>query len=163
MGRDKATLTLDGVPMAERVATALIDAGAAAVSCVGPAVGGLAAIAEDEPGAGPLGAIVAALRWAAPQPVLVAACDLVAPDPATFAAVIRALAGEIDAAVPVVGGRAQPLAAAYAARAEGPLAAAYTEGERSITAALRRLAIVELPDLDPSSLRDADEPGDLPR
>ena len=45
----------------------------------------------------------------------------------------------------------------------GRAIAAYEAGERSITAALRRLAIGELADLDPVSLRDADEPGDLPR
>jgi len=149
--------------MAVRVANALTDAGAADVICVGPAVNGWPAIAEDEPGAGPLGAIVAALRWAAPRPVLVAACDLVDPDPAAFTAVAEAWAEGVDAAVPIVEGRMQPLAAIYAPMALEPLAAAYAGGERSITAALRGLTIVELADLDPDSLRDADEPGDLPR
>lgn len=163
MGRDKATLEIDGTPMAVRVATALTAAGAHEVACIGPGVDGLAALAEDEPGSGPLGAIVAALRWAAPRPVVVAACDLVAPDPATFAALIGARSPAADAAVPVVGGRLQPLAASYAPTALGPLAAAYAAGERSITTALRGLRIVELTELDPASLRDADEPGDLPR
>ena len=35
MGRDKATLEIDGVAMATRVAGALTDAGAAEVFCVG--------------------------------------------------------------------------------------------------------------------------------
>src|SRR3954462_6906248 len=86
MGRDKATLLIDGTTMAERVASALVEAGAASVVCVGPAVGALRSVREDEPGSGPLGAIVAALRWADPRPVVVAPCDLVDPSAPVFAA-----------------------------------------------------------------------------
>ena len=39
MGRDKASLEIDGRPMAARVADALLEAGAAEVFCVGGAVG----------------------------------------------------------------------------------------------------------------------------
>ncbi|MEO7556700.1 MAG: NTP transferase domain-containing protein, partial [Acidimicrobiales bacterium] len=133
MGRDKATLEIDGVAMADRVAGALRAAGAAEVVHVGPAVGTLGATVEDEPGSGPLGAVVAALRWAGEHNVLVAACDLVTPAPAAFAAVIAALQSSprASAAIPMIAGRTQPLAAAYAPRALQPLVEAFARGERS--------------------------------
>jgi molybdopterin-guanine dinucleotide biosynthesis protein A len=164
MGRDKATIEVDGEAMAVRVANALRDAGATDVACIGPAVGALTGIAEDAPGEGPLGAVVAALRWAGGVPVVVAACDLVAPIAPVFAEVAAALAeSAADVAVPLCGGRRQPLAAAYAPTALNPLATAFDAGERSITAALDGLRVVEVPGIDPAGLADADEPGDLPR
>ena len=161
MGRDKATIEIEGEPMAARVAAALIAAGAAEVVTVGPPVAGLASIAEAEPGQGPLGAVVAAIRWAGGRVVLVAACDLIAPDPASFAAVVDALDAHADAAVPIVSGRAQPLAAAYSPSAVDALTAAYASGERSISAALRGLRVSDVSGIDAEAFRDADEPGDL--
>jgi len=165
MGRDKATLAIAGVAMADRVAGALRAAGAVDVVCVGHAVGTLGATVEDEPGSGPLGAVVAALRWAGDRNVLVAACDLVTPAPRAFAAVVAALvsAPGVDAAIPVIAERTQPLAAAYAPRALRPLVAAFERGERSITAALAALEVVRVEGLDARAFVDADEPGDLPR
>ncbi|MGI8662665.1 MAG: molybdenum cofactor guanylyltransferase [Acidimicrobiales bacterium] len=162
MGRDKATLELGGVAMAVRVASALQEAGADEVVCVGPAVGALKGIGEDELGAGPLGAIVAAIRWADGRAVAIGACDLIHPSAEVFAAVVNAL-GDREASVPRSAGRLQPLVAAYAPGALPLLAAAFARGERSITAALSELDVAELRDIQPGALADADEPGDLGR
>ncbi len=149
--------------MAARVAAALRAAGASEVACVGPAVGGLPAIVEEEPGSGPLGAVVAALRWADPDPVVVAPCDLVAPAGSVFAALIAALDDGHDVVVAVHEGRANPIIAAYAARAVTHLSTAFARGERSVVGALGGLRVRELDDLDASALRDADRPADLGR
>ncbi len=161
MGRDKATLEVGGVAMAERVAAALAAAGASAVVCVGPPVGSYGAIAEAEPGEGPLGGIIAALRWAAGRVVFVAACDLIAPDPAAIGAIVAGL-GSASAAVPVLEGREQPLTAVYGPDALAGLSAAYAEGERSVRRALQRVDVAVIEGVDPDALADADDPSDLP-
>jgi molybdopterin-guanine dinucleotide biosynthesis protein A len=162
MGRDKATLLIDGLPMARRVADALLGAGCVEVVTIGSPVEGIGGLADDDPGAGPLGAVVTALRWAGERAVIVAACDLVAPDPAVFADLAAHLAVGVDAVVPVSGERLQPLAAVYAPSALAPLAAAFDHGERSITAAMTALAVRYVEGLSPSGFVDADTPGDLP-
>ena len=76
MGRDKATLVIDGATLAARAAS-LLSAVAAPCVEVGPGVSGLASVREDPPGQGPLTAVVAGVgvvgsAW----PALVVACDL---------------------------------------------------------------------------------------
>ncbi len=109
MGRDKATLAVDGVPMAARVAAALRDAGARPVIAIGGdpaalAAAGLEVTADDRPGEGPLAATVTALRCVEQPMVVIAACDLLHPQPAALARVAAELAADVDAlvAVPVV-------------------------------------------------------------
>ncbi len=166
MGRDKAHLAIDGVPMAVRVAGALRAAGADDVVCAGGAVAdlGVATIDDEEPGAGPLSGLVAALRWANGAPVLAAPCDLLTPDSASFAAIVGALRGATGAllALPIVGDAWQPLNAAFAPGALDPLAAAFAAGERSVKRAIAPLPRVEVRDLDPRVLADADTPEELP-
>ena len=58
MGTDKASLVVDGRPLAERVATALVGV-LAPVMEVGPGRSSLPVVAEPLPGAGPLGALAA--------------------------------------------------------------------------------------------------------
>jgi molybdenum cofactor guanylyltransferase len=156
MGRDKASLLVDGVPMAVRVATALDHAGAAAVACIGPPAGDLAAVPDLHPGEGPLGGILTALGWAGGAVVVVAPCDLLDPDPDAFAA----LAAGAD---PVAAATAdRPLPIGLAPPAAAPLRAAFAAGERSVRRALAasdlRVTAVEL---GPEALADADTPADL--
>jgi hypothetical protein len=89
---------------------------------------------------------------------------LIAPDASTFAAIIGALRNATDALVaqPNVGGDWQPLNAAFAGGALGPLASAFAAGERSVKRAIAPLPRVELHDLDPRVLADADTPEELP-
>lgn len=184
MGRDKAFIEIDGVPMVRRVAAALRGAGATPVVTVGGDAGrlrslGFITVDDDEPGAGPLGGIVSALRALTggpggagrvagrppPHIVLVAACDLVAPAAAAWRATVDALASSPGAAVavPTLGGRRQWVHAAWRVTASGSLGAVAAAGERSVhgAVALAGLTVVEVRGLDPAALADADEPADL--
>lgn len=149
MGRDKASLEVDGRPMAGSVAESLRQVAATALE-VGPGRSGLAHVVERSPGAGPLGAVAAG--WLELQrvtgqrrAVLVLACDL----PDLTVEVLRWLAayscppasgrkgagGEeaLDCSVvPMVGGRAQPLCARWSPWDLDRAAARFAVGERSL-------------------------------
>lgn len=95
MGVDKATLVVDGTPMAVRVADALWEAGCQPVDCQGGDLAamleyGLEALPDSEPGGGPLAAIRDALERHPERDVVVAACDLVDLDAATVSRLIDA-------------------------------------------------------------------------
>lgn len=169
MGRDKALLPVDGVPMAARVAAALEAAGARQVLAVGGDLDALAALGlhpvpDTWPGEGPLPATITALHAAHEELVLIVGCDLVAPDAAAMIATVAALdaADHAMAAVPVVAGHRQWVHAAWRRRAHAALAGAHRGGERSLRRTAAELAVVEVSGLDPAALRDADEPADLP-
>lgn len=166
MGTPKATLLVDGVPMAERVAAAARAAGATAVAAVGRPVVGLEHLVEDEPGTGPLGAVLAALRWADGEVVLVLGCDLVAPSTTAMSDLVGALEADesADVAVPVVEGREQWLHGAWRS-APGvvvAVAAAWADGVRSVRGAAARLRVQRWEASDDTPFRDADRPDDLP-
>lgn len=170
MGRDKATLLLDGVPLARRVADALVAAGADPVVCVGGDAAAIVAatgleVVADELGEGPLGGVAAALaRFPDAALIAVLGCDLVAASPAAIRALVDALEAdpEADVAVPVVGGIRQAMHAVWRSRV-APLAEhALATGDRSVQSVLDRLRVADLDGLDPAWLRDADHPADLP-
>jgi molybdopterin-guanine dinucleotide biosynthesis protein A len=167
MGRDKATLLVDGSPMAARVAAAARAAGAEAVAGVGPPVEGCEPVPDDHPGAGPLGGLLTALRWAGGRPVVVLACDLLAPSPAAVARVVAAWplppAAPADAVVPVVGGRDQWLHAGWWPGARHALDEAFAAGERSIHRAATGIVVHRYDEPDGPALADADTEGDLAR
>jgi molybdopterin-guanine dinucleotide biosynthesis protein A len=165
MGRDKATLEVDGAPLAARGLAALRDAGAAQVLAVGGDLAALAAmgfetVADDYPGAGPLGGLLTALLAASHDPVVVVACDLPDLEPAAVTAVLDALAPGVDAVVPTAAGHPQPLLAAYRRGCRPALDAAFAAGERSVVGALGAL-VVARPDLDAAWCRGLDSPADL--
>lgn len=169
MGRDKATLALDGVPMARRVAEALVDAGVHDVVAVGgdPSLGrelGLAHVEDRWPGEGPLGGIITALDVAGPEaPAVILSCDLLAPSPEAVRHVlaIRARA-DADVAVPVAGGRRQWMHAAWHGRVRTILRDVFESGERSVVGAVLGLRMVTVDDVAVAALADADTPDDLP-
>ncbi|MCL6553530.1 MAG: molybdenum cofactor guanylyltransferase [Firmicutes bacterium] len=83
----------------------------------GPSQGPVAVVADRWPGAGPLGGLATGLGAVASVVGAVVAVDMPFVAPALLARLIAiALAEDRDAVVPVVGGRAQPLCAVYAAR-----------------------------------------------
>jgi molybdenum cofactor guanylyltransferase len=167
MGRDKATIDIEGRTMAARVADALEEAGASEVFFVGGGVRGdeRRTVPDDHPGEGPLGALLTALRAAAGDVVVVLACDLVDPS----AGAIRRLLGEFGrsehanraATVPVVAGAPQWLHGAWSRTGSlEPLAGAFAAGERSIHRAANAVK-VHFYDEAGSGFADADAPGDL--
>ena len=169
MGRDKALLVVDGSAMAVRVATALRGAGADPVLAVGGDLDalralGLDAVADPDQGAGPLAGITTALgALADAQIVAVLACDLPGATASAVAPVVDALraAPAAHVAVPVVGGRLQPLHAAWRPGAVTAVRDALRDGRRAVRDVLSVLDVVTVEGLDPGALRNANSPADL--
>jgi molybdopterin-guanine dinucleotide biosynthesis protein A len=130
MGRDKALLELDGMPLVVRAARLLQSVvGAPTVVGYREEFGalGLRTIADDAPGAGPLGGIATALRVARAPWSLIVACDL----PYLTQAWLEFLTSR---AMNKRG--AEPLCAVYHKRAEKVIQEALGRGTRKITDAL---------------------------
>ncbi len=108
MGLDKAAILMNGEPMIERLVRLLASAGYSS-TVLGPQ-----GTADREPGSGPLRAL-ADFSPSAPW-VFVCACDLPRFNPVAVG-YLRSQAEGFDAVIPTRGGRPQPLAALYSARA----------------------------------------------
>jgi molybdenum cofactor guanylyltransferase len=142
MGTDKATLTIAGVSLAERVAAVLTSCCESVLVASGDgrrlAWLGLPQVADVTPDAGPLAGIVAGLEAAETALVAVCAVDL----PEASAAVLRALeavwSGE-PCVVPEVDGRLQPLHAVWSRAAAPALRAELDDGHRSVLRAVAHL------------------------
>jgi molybdopterin-guanine dinucleotide biosynthesis protein A len=161
MGVDKATVLVDAVPMARRVADVLADAGCSPVIAVGGSpqnleVLGVAHVVDDHPGEGPLGGILTALAVSTPAVVL--ACDLPRLDAGTIIRLMVALEGH-DAAIARTD-RAEPLCAAWSAGATAQLRACFATGERAVHRAIDGLDIAWV-DVDSDELRNVNTPDDL--
>lgn len=168
MGADKAGQAVAGVPMGIRAGRALLGV-ASPVLAVGPDPGlGLSTVTDDR--RGPLGALAAGLRYLRDGgfdgPVLLLACDLPLVTPELLRLVAQAL-GTAEAAVPVAGGRLQPLAACYSPRV---LPAAEDLLERGVLAMHALLDGIDLRRVEagewgrvagPEALEDVDTPADL--
>ena len=166
MGRDKALMPVDGVPMAVRVARALEGAGAERIVCVGGDLEalralGLTALADEREGTGPLGGVLSALATLDEGIAIVAPCDLVDPRAEPFLVLVQALADHpaATAAVPVVEGRWRSLPSALRVRSRRALQNAFDVGERALFRAYDGLDRVEV---DAGDVRDVDRPEDLP-
>jgi molybdopterin-guanine dinucleotide biosynthesis protein A len=167
MGRPKPVLEVGGVPMADRVAAALRQAGCAPVHFVGsgplPAGDEPLRVPDRWPGAGPLGGVITALLHAGSD-VVVAACDLPDLDPDTVRAVLAAPGAPDVAVVVATTARLEPALARWNRRAVGPLRELFEAGERALHVALDGLdaagGVVRVA-VDPAALRNVNTPGDL--
>jgi molybdopterin-guanine dinucleotide biosynthesis protein A len=165
MGRDKAFVEVDGIPMIERVAAALEEAGAAEIRITGGDQDRLEALGlivdpDAEPYAGPLAALIASLEHAHHDTVFVLACDLPRVSAGAIGSILDAL-GEDDAAVPTDAERRQWLHGVWRRRCLPTLRAAYEAGERAIHRAAEDLDVRIVAGVAPAVLADADSPGDL--
>jgi len=162
MGRPKALIEIDGVPMARRVAIAMRRGGCATVVAVGPAAlaAGLDHVADLHPGEGPLGGILTALNASAGAPTLVAACDLPWIDAASLAMLIGA-AGRGEDVVVARSSRLEPLCALWQPSAAAKLQVVFDGGERAVHRAIVTLDVAEV-DLPDSVLTNVNAPDDLP-
>jgi molybdenum cofactor guanylyltransferase len=167
MGRDKALLAFEGVPLALRVASALDQAGGAPVVAVGGdgaalAELGLTWVPDRHPGEGPLGGLLTALAvLAAHELVAVVATDLPDLSAAVVGRLVDAVGGH-DAAVGRTD-RLEPLCAVWRSEAVLPvLSAAFEQGERAVHRALVGLDLVEVA-VPERSLRNVNAPEDLAR
>ena len=168
MGRDKASIELDGEPLAARVARTLGSAGASPVAYVGGSTTQFGALPGIHIGDaadvdGPVAGLLAALAWAPEPSVVVAACDLVHIDPRLVPALHRALdegAGEV--AMIRWNGRPQAHLAIWSRASVDHIARRVADGER----ALRRLVPPSACWVDLTSgeeLVDVDLPSELGR
>ena len=167
MGRNKAALVVDGVPMLHRVAATLAAAGCLPVA----AVGGDLAVARSVdldlvpdrwPGEGPLGGILTALAWA-DGPVFVVATDMPWLHADSVRAVIDAVERVPDPGCDVAiaeSGRLEPLCAFWMPSSYAPLLAAFDSGERSVHRAIIGLRSLLVP-VDPGSVINVNRPDDL--
>lgn len=169
MGQDKALLAFGGRPLARRVADVLSAAGADPVVAVGGDAAalrgaGLHVVPDRHPGDGPVGGILTALE-AVPDAlvVMVVACDLPDVAPLGIRRVVAALDArpEVEAAVPIAGGRLQPLHAAWRPSAAAALREVFEAGERSVTRAIGAVRAVTVEGLDDSWFTNLNTPEDL--
>ncbi|MEN9646331.1 MAG: hypothetical protein RL238_3000 [Actinomycetota bacterium] len=167
MGRDKAFVEYDGVPMARRVADALRAAGCDPVAAVGGDAEGLRRLGLDPvpdgwPGEGPVGGVRTALeRWPEADAVVAVACDLPRLTAATVTRLLDALAGAPTAVAAVaVTDRDEPLCVAWRPAASPSLAAAMGAGERRLHAVLAATACVRVA-VDLQDLANVNAPSDL--
>ena len=135
MGFDKATILVEGAPLAARVAACVAGSVDGPVVEVGPGVAGCVHVTREEPaGDGPLAATLAGARFLASLghqgPVVVMACDMPLVDPA----LVRLVAGHPGdgSVVPVVDGQPQPLCARWSPAALAAGRDALADGQRSM-------------------------------
>ena len=167
MGRDKATLPVDGVPMAARVAGALRRAGAEPVLAVGGDQAALEAlgltwVADGHPGEGPLGGILSAFAAASGHDlVAILATDLPDLDASVVQALVMGLGGH-DVAV-AGGEQAEPLCGVWrVTTCERVLTSAFEQGVRAVRRAMAALDRVVVP-VPAQHLRNVNHPDDLGR
>lgn len=172
MGRDKATLVVDGRPMAATVATALRDAGCEPVVAVGGdpvTLGeiGLDVIADARVGMGPAGGLVGALRHfatvAGVTHVAVLACDLPQVTGAALAPLVAAArehpAGGV--VVATTGEGLQPAAAIWSLAAADHLEALVAAGTRALHALVAEIDATFVA-VDEAALLNVNRPLDVP-
>ena len=160
MGRDKAAVEVDGTPMAERVAAALVAAGCDPVVAVGGSpIAGYDTVSDLHPGDGPLGGVITALRHLGTDTV-VAACDLPDLDAATVGSIATAPRSPEFAVRVAVTDVLQPHLGRWSIGALPVLEALFAAGERSLRGALTHLAVEQVA-VAPDALLDVDTPDDL--
>lgn len=182
MGTPKATLEWEGSTLLARVVDAVGRATGRVVVVRSPGQAlpalpaGVTMVQDARRDRGPLEAMLAGLKAveADAEIAFVAAVDLPFLHPAIVARVIRSVGPGVDAAVPVVAGRPQPLAAAYRVGLL-PVVAELADGAtRRMGELLDRVRVVRLDEAalladpvvaaaDPrlAGLRDLDTPADL--
>jgi molybdenum cofactor guanylyltransferase len=170
MGADKATLDWNGRPLVEHVAAVVrgaVDGPVIVVAAAGQALPpGLETVRDAQGGVGPLMGLLTGLEALAGQVEVAYVCavDL----PFLTAEAVRRPLGFLScgaqAAVPVVAGVRQPLAAAYSVEVAGYAEARLAEGRRSLMGLLEDLRVTDVQADDlAAQLRDVDEPADLGR
>lgn len=167
MGRTKALVEVDSVPMAARVAAALAAGGCERVVLVGGDPAELAAIdlpvlPDLHPGAGPLGGVLSAIdQFAADDEIVVAACDLPFLDAASVEALIKGAARHPGADVVVSKtDRIEPACALWRADRLTRIEALFDEGIRALHAAIERLDAVEVT-MAARAFVNVNRPGDV--
>ena len=172
MGFDKASLRIDGVPCAQRIARVMCEVLEPVIE-VGPGHSGLPTTRERPEGSGPLAALsqgfVELCRIAPPErAAVVVACDLPFVTEATMRMLVDWVPGD-RSVVPVVDGRAQPLCARWSVADLRHAGALVAGGHRSMSQMLTRPDVVMIGEsqwpngVDALAFSDIDTPGDIDR
>ncbi len=168
MGRDKALVAIDGVPMVIEVIDRLRPVAADAIFAIGaaPEVVSLldskqiTTISDKWPGEGPAGGVLTAIETIEAEVVIIVACDhpdLRAEDLSRLVATVHAGA---PAAVAKVDGRLHPSVGAWDPRCCRELGAQFfTQGGRSLHGLAEAVGAVSV-DVDYRSVSDVDTPAD---
>jgi molybdopterin-guanine dinucleotide biosynthesis protein A len=165
MGREKATLRIDGERLVDRAVRILRTCchEVLVASGDGARLGGLEVpqVADAVPDAGPLGGLVAGLEAAAHDLVAVVAVDMPNADPVVLRGLARRWSGQA-AVIPRSGGRLQPLHAVWSRSAAHDLRVLLSRGERSVTAVAELLGalVVDADGWGPFA-RNVNRPEDL--
>lgn len=172
MGRNKALIDIDGIPMARRVAMALDDAGCVAVRAYGGDPRELAPVGirvdrDRYPATGPLGGVLGALEVIAEEfpdgAMFAAACDLAYLTGDALLAMVASARCEPSAQVVVARTSIlEPACAIWRTSASGALRAIFDEGVRALHVAIARLDVLEVA-VDPAALRNINTPEELER
>jgi molybdopterin-guanine dinucleotide biosynthesis protein A len=168
MGRDKAGISLAGETLAGRAGGTLRSVVSPVIVVGHDAGSGLETITD--PHEGPLVAFVAGAEALAARdatgPVLVVAADMPFVSPDLLRHLVTIL-GDADAALPVAGGRDQPLCACYAPAALLFARRLVADGKRAMHELIAALEVVRVPEEEwlriapPYALLDVDSPEDL--
>lgn len=168
MGRDKALIEVDLIPLVLRVASVVGEV-CGTVSLVGdPGLYGnlgFPVVADLFPGEGPLAGIEAALGETKSEWNLVVACDMPALDAGILEQLFVAAAGNNgDCAAPRYSdGRLEPLCVVWNARCHAEVVSALADGVRKVTGVLDRLALRYVPVASDAAFRNLNTPEDLER
>jgi molybdopterin-guanine dinucleotide biosynthesis protein A len=164
MGRPKSELPVGGVTLLEWIVARLGPAFAETIVAGAPAPSGAREVQDRRVDVGPLGGIEAALAAMRTDRGFVLACDMPRATVRLAAMLLERAIGH-DAAVPRLGGRAQPTCAAYARGAGAKLSPYLDGGGRRATAALAVLDVRFIEDaelagegISPRELEDLDTP-----
>ncbi len=171
MGRDKATIEFEGQALWNRQLDVLRAVGPEKIFVsVRASPSWLPDDAEllldDRPSRGPLGGLTKALAAMRTTHLLALAVDMPFMTSEQLAA-LSELAGHERGVVPVMGERAEPLAAIYPAEAAAEFAAALAGSDFSLQSVVRKLAAKEIvrlfavPSQDEHFYRSVNEPGDI--
>ncbi|HTQ09830.1 MAG TPA: molybdenum cofactor guanylyltransferase [Fimbriimonadaceae bacterium] len=158
MGKDKAKLVVAGEPLAARIAGLIATQGVPVTVAGREPIASHAFLEDGESFAGPLSALATFQPKA--EFVFVASCDLPGFDPRLIAMLANGI-GAHQAAVPMAGGRAQPLCALYRASAFAEAARLAAVGERRVMAWLACLDWTPVEDIEPAWLANVNTPDDL--
>jgi molybdopterin-guanine dinucleotide biosynthesis protein A len=168
MGSDKALIEVDGIPMAQRVITAIESAGCdPVVVCGGDAVAlagfGAGYVADGAPGEGPVGGILAALRYfESTEFVVITSCDLAYLERGALTPLLQHIA--TDSLLDVAAARSdrlEPLCAAWRTSTLVQVERLFDAGERAVIDVLAELRVGAV-DVDPLMLRNINTRDDLP-
>ncbi|CAN5865609.1 molybdenum cofactor guanylyltransferase [soil metagenome] len=157
MGRDKASLPWEGVPLLLRVLDRLVPIASEVWVAARPGQnlppGDYRRIDDARPGDGPLAGLAQGLAAIDPRgggdptvggvPVAVAACDYPYAEPALFRA-LRAAAPEAAVALALLDGRAHPLMGVWRSDVAASCARALERGARRVREVLEEVGAVEV-------------------